>query len=675
MMIMKRNIFSKIALSAGLIVTALSMVGCSDSVEMPQEEQQDVAMVDGKIVVTGSLNIGDMQSIVSRAMGDTPSGGLTIKALEFSWGDNAESSFLTNVYDVELVPGASTGVNNLQQVDIKLTLLPTTTSTKLQFIVTNADLGTISYGSMAAILQSLWITKNEETGQFPEAYWGEVEFPTGYGTTSVKDNGDGTTSSVFTPDPDLENDLKGIPLIRNFAKITCTEELANFELDGFDLVNVPTAGTVAPWDPVGNRLIKLLGADNKMIPYKDLPTGYVGMLAPASQFDNTEADIRRGDATLNFTTDARYMYAHPYEPVRRTYMIIAGRYGGSQTTTYYKIDLGYADPTTQIFTNYNIIRNYHYQVRINSVTRAGYATVQEAIDGAVFNNLSASTETRDMLSISDGQNLIGVNMTREVITNTNPIRFAYSYRTGVNTGTGTVDNGKISVYGLNPATDTGDDKVLAAISGPVTVGDSIIYTLTPNAPTDITREQTFTVVDPNGLGRTITLVSHLPWTMTDIDVYGQTLNDRPDHKEDTDSVGAASGEPLTLFFNLPDGIPESVFPLQFTIESNRQNIENNSAEGAELVVTTAPSMFSATNDPRVAYVRTVTYAQYQYHSDENNQVDTEISNPNHTVRCRFRTTIGLSNIPGEPDEMLTRLKIYNPYFEMGEVSFVRKKGQ
>ncbi len=649
-------------------------VGCTDSVEMPQEESQDVAMVDGKIVVKGSLNVEGMQSLQSRALGDTPSAGLTIKALEFSWGDDAESSFLTNVYDVELV-STSTAVGNLQQVDIKLSLLPTTTSTKLQFIVTNAELGTINYGSMAAILQSLWVSKNEETGEFPEAYWGQVEFPTGYGKTTTKDNGDGTSTSIFTPDTDLNAKLNSVPLVRNFAKISCSEELGNFDLVGFDLVNIPTAGTVAPWDPVGHRLIQLLGTDNKMLPYSALPAGYVGMLAPEAQFDHTEADIRRGEATLDFTMEPRYMYAHPYEPVRRTYMIVAGRYGGSQTTTYYKIDLGYTDPNTQIFTNYNIIRNYHYQVRINSVTRAGYATVQEAIDGAVFNNLSASTETRDMLSLSDGLNMIGVNMTRAVVTNTDPIRFVYSYRTGVDKGQGTVDNNKITVYGLNPTTDVGEDKVLAAISGPVVEGDSIVYTLTPNRPGGVSREQTFTVVDPNGLGRTITLVSHEPWVMSDIDVYGQALNERPDHKEETDSVGAASGEPLTLFFNLPDGIPESVFPLQFKIESNRQNIENNSAEGAALVVTTAPSMFSATNDPRVAYIRTVTYAQYKYYSDENNQVDTEVSNPDHTVRCRFRTTIGLSNIPGEPNEMLTRLKIYNPYFEMGEVSFVRKKGQ
>lgn len=660
---MTNSIFSKIARFVPLAVVAI-LTGCNDSVELPQPEP-DVIVADGKITVNGSLNVQGMPTVKSRAMGDTPSAGLSVKALEFSWGTNAESSFLTNVYDVELV-SQSTGVNNNVEVNIKITLQQSTDPTKLHFIVTDADLGTINYGSMAAILQSLWVSDGAV------AYWGEVQFPNGYGTLEEHVDGS-TTTSVFTPSPDLEKNLEAIPLVRNFAKISCTENLANFELTGFELVNIPTAGTVAPWDPVNNELAQLLDKTKTpvtMKPYANLNAGYVGMLAPASQFDNTEADIRNGIATLTFPTEPRYMYAHPYEDVRRTYMIVRGQYNGGNDT-YYKIDLGYTDPATQLFVNYNIIRNYHYAVTINSVTRAGYATVQEAIDGAVFNNLSASTETRDMLSISDGENQISVNMTRAVITNTTPIVFAYCYKTGVDKGQGTVNNNSVSTHGLEP----GD--VIESVSGPDTKGDSIYYTITPKAPTDITQQQTFTVVGPTGLGRTVTLVSRLPWTMSDIDVYGQALIERPDNKVENDSVGAAAGEPLTLFFNLPDGIPQSVFPLKFTIESNRQNIENNSDEGAVLVVTTIPSMFSATNDPRVAYIRTVTYEQYLYLPDQNDptKVDVEKSNSNHTIYSRFRTTIGLTNIPGEPDEMLTRLKIYNPYFNMGEVSFVRKKGQ
>lgn len=671
---MKRLFYNTIALL--YIVLGLFSTSCSDNVVIDEPEPGIVVNEDGTFSVTATLNVQRISSVTSRAMADTPSEGLTVKALEFSWNADIANSTLTNVYDVEVV-SPTTGVANTSEVEVKLTLKATTDPTILQFIVTDADLGTINYGSMASILQSLWVSKNEDTKVFPEAYFGQLTLDNGYGKTEIVSNGDGTSSSKFTPFGDLNDRLKAIPLVRNFAKISCTENIQNFELTGFALVNVPTAGTVAPWDPIGNRLIDMI-KDGKMIPYQDLPEGYVGMLAPSSQFEDTEADIRNGKV-LDFSTEPRYTYAHPYEPVRRTYMIVRGRYNGSTTDTYYKIDLGYTDTDTQLFTYYNIIRNYHYKVTINSVNRAGYPTVLDAINGAVFNNLSASTETRDMLSLSDGENMIGVNMTRAVITNTNPVRFAYNYKTDVDKGAGTTPDNQtdiIKVIGLDPVNDVGPDKVLEAIVGPEVVGDSVFYTLTPNPPGDITKQQTFTVVDPGGLGRTVTLVSRIPWTMSDIDVYGQAVNERPDDKVETDSVGASSGEPLTLFFNLPDGIPESVFPLKFTIESNRQNIENNSAEGASLVVTTAPSMFSATDDPRVAYIKTVTYEQYLYMPDENNQIDVEgAKNPDHTVRCRFRTTIGLSNIPGEPNEMLTRLKIYNPYFNMGEVSFVRKKGQ
>lgn len=670
---MKRFLYNAIAFLP--IVFSLFLSSCTDNVVIDEPDSGIVVGEDGTFPVIATLNIQRMPSVTSRAMGDTPSAGLTIKVLEFSWSPDPASSFLTNVYDAELQsPSTTTGVANTTEVMVKLTLQATTDPTILQFIVTDADLGTINYGSMASILQSLWVSKNEETGAYPEAYFGQCTFPTGYGTIQTVNNVDGTSSSKFNPFTDLNTRLKAVPLVRNFAKISCTESLANFELTGFALVNVPTAGTVAPWDPIGNRLINMI-IDGKMIPYADLPEGYVGMLAPSSQFEDTEADVRNG-TELTFSTDPRYTYAHPYEPVRRTYMIVRGRYNGSTTDTYYKIDLGYNDAETQLFTYFNIIRNYHYKVTINSVNRAGYPTVLDAINGSVFNNLSASTETRDMLSLSDGENMIGVNMTRAVITNTNPIRFAYNYKTGVDNGTGTKDNGKVTPIGLDPTKDVGPDKVLAAIDSLGEVGDSIVYILTPNPPTDITKQQTFTVVDPQGLGRTITLVSRVPWTMSDVEVYGNTYNERPDEITSEDSVSASAGQPLTLFFDLPDGIPESVFPLQFVIESNRQNIENNTAEGSTLVVTTAPSMFSTTNDPRVAYIKTVTYEQYLYMPDEKNQIDVEGNkNPNHTVRCRFRTTIGLSNIPGEPNEMLTRLKIANPYFVTGEVSFVRKKGQ
>ena len=74
----------------------------------------------------------------------------------------------------------------------------------------------------------------------------------------------------------------------------------------------------------------------------------------------------------------------------------------------------------------------------------------------------------------------------------------------------------------------------------------------------------------------------------------------------------------------------------------------------------------------MAYIKTVTYEQYVYESDEENTVDVNKPNVSHTVRCRFRTTVALSDLPGKPTETRTIVKIANPYFEMGETAFIRK---
>ncbi len=640
----------------GMLLTATS---CSDDIHRPGNK---VEGSDETLEVRASLILEGMPTVLTRGMGDTPGADLIVKALEFTWSDDPNTSFLSNVYDVE-VTSATTQVPNLTSVNLKMKLYKSTDPTRLQFIVTETDPGQIPYGSMVTILQALSVSDGAE------AYWGEVKFGTGYGKNIYDE---ATGEMKFEQDPQLNDKLQGIPVIRNFAQISCEENLTNFELEGFELINIPTAGTIAPWNPSTKTPADLLDPiTQKMVAYKALPAGYGGMLSPSAQFDNTEADIRNGEAILTFSNTPRYLYEHPYEYYRRTYLLIKGKYNGSETSTYYKVDLGSTNTETQEFTNFNVIRNYHYVVTINSVERAGYATIEAAINGMVFNNLSASTETRDILQISNGSDLIGVNLTKAVIVdNTDPIIFKYSYRTGLSgTSNGTVQNNFVTPHGLVPG------PVIDRVVGPVTEGDSIVYTIYPKDPPTLLEptEQSFTVVGRDGLGRIITLVSHVPWKYSNVQVYGVNANERPTTETDLGIVGAGQGDPLTIFFNLPDGLPESIFPLQFIIEADRENIENNSAEGSTLVVRTAQSLFANPGeiDPRVSYVKTVTYEQYEYLPDENNQVSAEVKNPNHTVRCRFRTTVALSELPGNPTTMTTKVIIHNPYFDNVETQFTR----
>lgn len=538
------------------VLTALLAAGCSDQAV----EQPDVPALEEtatEITVSASMTVDKLPVVESRAFGDTPGAGLTVNVFEFTGGADFSNRFLVRKYPAT-VTSATTAANNGVDVNFTFTLQKTSEARVLHFVVAPEDLD-VSYGSVAAVLQSLSVSGDAD------AYWGRVDFPQGYCTRTTDADG----KEIYNPIDGLEDKLKSIPVIRNFAKVSVTENLADFELTGFELVNVPSAGTVAPWNIAAQAIPTMLNG-NAMLPYATVSADYHGILSPQATITHTEKELTDGTLTLGFnSTAAQYMYEHPYEEGRRTYVIVAGRYKGADEVTYYKIDLGHEEGAQHIFRNYDILRNYHYAVTITGVAREGYATVKDAIEGTVFNNLSASTETRDMTSLSDGIDLIGVNTTKFVVTKAGEeLVFKCKYTKDIASGSGTVDNSEATVkfIGLE------EGPIISSVSERKEDGDSIVITISTKAPTDIPQEQTFTVVGRKGLGRTITLLSHTPWKMSNIQTFKGSENTRPTITAEADTIiGTGMGDALTIYFDLPDGMSSAWFPLQFTLESNRQN--------------------------------------------------------------------------------------------------------
>lgn len=162
----------------------------------------------------------------------------------------------------------------------------------------------------------------------------------------------------------------------------------------------------------------------------------------------------------------RYIYEHPYEQFRRTYIILYGKYKSGTVETYgfYKIDIGYLDDG--VFTPpYNLLRNIHYHITVTSVLAPGMKTVSEVIDAAPFNNLSASTETRDMLNISDGVNFLIVNSTSHIIVDDNQkIDVLYRYLENIGTPTPEEDENNGIAHAVNLV--AGPDKVIKSFTAP-----------------------------------------------------------------------------------------------------------------------------------------------------------------------------------------------------------------
>ena len=653
---MIKRLTTYIAVAASLVLGA-----CSEETLRP-----DVPDAGGEEGVRVSIAIPDMPRLATRAFGDTPAADLKLTVFEFEKGSDPTNTFLTKIYQAETL--TQTNVANGATVDFRINdLLMTESPRVLHFVVAPQHLDA-KYASEAVVFSNLSVRDNSQ------AYWGRVEFPNGYGTV------DKNMKPQLTDE--AKQKLTGVNVLRNFAKVSvevAATATANFQLTGFELVNVPTSGTVAPYNSGRQEFPQMFDDAGTMLGYLAVAgngsgqQGYSGIMPANCGFRNLEENfspVADGGRPAWSTRDA-YLYEHPFESTRCTYVILQGNYRPTTTdawqTCYYKIDLVRLNEESGMTEYYDILRNYDFHINVTGVSAPGASTASEAISGVSYNNISADVDARDMLQISDGANIVEVSKTNIIFTNTTPVEFLYRY-SPVGGFSSETTNAKLHTNGLN----AGD--VIASVTAPevYTDADGVVWVkrvITPKPiPEAGTREQSFYVVDADGLGREIRLVAHVPYDYSDIEVYPGSENGRPTSAAGQGTVSPLSGQPFTVYFNLPAGMPEAMFPLTFILESNRQNMENNPI--GTLVVTSGQTGFPTTEVyevPRIKYRKTVSYAEYLYKTDANNNLITDgagnyVENTDHTVRCRFRTINSLAELPGAPTQTVTYLLISNDYF-------------
>lgn len=665
---------------AGLIL--LFTGGCKEEVlpvAISENEYSDSFTISGKLSVPPHA--------LERTRGDladTPGADLKLTLLEFDMGETPDLTTISNSYKA-VITSATTDVNNNVNVSFKVTLLHTESAKVLHLVLADDYVSINGFGSEASILPSMVVgTTNPEVDiNETQAYWGRVEFPKGYSELKEEDTEEGTRT-YYELLPDVEKKLSEVPVIRNFAMITVSvdNDVDDFELLGFDLVNVPTAGTIAPWDASTQSIPKLLDTDSTMLNYTELAKAdnpYTGIMAPGALIRNQESDAKTWNESNHpslATVNPVYMYEHPYESTRRTYLIVRGTYTpnkgtddeGEPITGYYKLDIGNANVDDQTFDYYSIIRNIHYNIRITEVTATGMPTVADAIARAPYNNLISATETSSMLNVSDGKNMLIVNDTNHIIvTDDKPVEVMYRYIENV-TSSQTPNNSKPTVVGLEPGGEVvksySEEKYRDNAGA-----EWVLLKIYPQTPTNIVKTQDFSIVDGNGLGRVIHLVLRQPWEYASIgtvDGHPVYATVSPGAKNEYTQIAPMDisnrdGAELTVFFNLPDGLPESMFPLEFKLEALKQGIENDKI--GTLTVSTGPSLFPEKEGQIViSYIKTVSYLEYtyKYKNDGSNDVDVSDSNrnTNHTVRCRFMT---INNVPsGDEAEIMIHGEYFSP---------------
>lgn len=168
-------------------------------------------------------------------------------------------------------------------------------------------------------------------------------------------------------------------LFRNKAKVTVQNEADNFEVTGYALGHISTAGTVAPFVP---------GLEpNPFIIKEDATTMPQGTV---SKMDQTEADC---------TIEPKYMFESPNYFNDQSYLILKGRVANGPEL-YYKIE--FLDNNKK---PYPLVRNFQYNVLIKSFSESanGTTSFEDAKTAEVSNNIYAEI-LRDSPSISDSDN-------------------------------------------------------------------------------------------------------------------------------------------------------------------------------------------------------------------------------------------------------------------------------
>lgn len=649
-----------------LLLVTLMLVACSgDDIPLPEKNHESgIVVTDDKVIISSSLSFAESGRVQTRAMSVTADlDNLHLYVVEFADNGDPMLNTLIGVHDAEdeKVEG--------DEVKFRVTLTNTTSGRILHLIAVPSTVHlNIPFGAEGNVIPSLTVSDGNE------AYWRRLTFPRGYAVQT--EHGD------WVATPELKSSMTRVPLIRNFSRVTVSCTDASFTLLGFRVMNVTARGSIAPWNVDKREFTDFLDASGNPRPFDIIRKEYAGYV-PGGTFLNYQTSVAE-DFEIPDRLNAQFVYERPVSRSNRTVIIIKGRYAGK--VYYYKMDIG-AKSADGIFEVYPQLRNFQYNIVLRSVTSPGMDTPLQAVQGPVYNNLSFDFDTESLLKISDGHELIQVNFTDLILTDQKESEETFRYRFYSASDTSDYRNTGISVLDLK----AGD--VIKSVIGPVKGKNGYQeYKLTIFPASKVTKVQSFVVVKPStGVGRTMRLILHEAWEYDNVKVFpGHISNWGPNTptkshtgKDDNGAnqtltaVKNAQNESATLFFDLPDDLPDVVFPLKFTLEVRRQNMENY--PDGNMKVTQGDSFWPLVvggvtyNQTVIKYEKTITLNNYQSEviaSDPENStgntlmLDSITGRMVHRVSCRFMVTRKLNQAP-----IMNEIHIVQPNYKATNIPF------
>lgn len=528
-------------------------------------------------------------------------------------------------------------VSSATETEFTVSLPQSASARKLHFIANGPAANTFSYGAETDIMTGLV----SEGGN--DAYWQTLQ-----------------VSSLLVQDQSSLNEaMQSIPMIRNYAKVRIGTVAGSFTLTGYALINVPTSGTMVPYN-MDSGSFQDYEDDGVGKEYTALKTaGYSGFMPENVGFAVNVADNL---ANINWITGTAGAYTYESSADCETALLVRGKYSGSQTETYYKVAI--YDEACGI---HDILRNIEYVVNITNVAGAGYATAIEAAKSVAGNNISVSTSTKNLLNISDGTQRLYVEYTAKRVVSTDPFTLKYKF---LPSSTSSAVNKQHPVGGTPSAGEpititrktTSEDGTAVIVTmtgdGSSVDGDGFsTLTITPQSTLpngsdvwseEITIKSTYNNVV---LSRTVTLYMLNPFVMS--------VSCNPAR------VPSVVGSDVDLNINVSSTLPPEIFPLVFDIESEAMSIYPNTTSKAvnclgeviSMPVVSGQSIIPAKVDGNNTFhfQRTLTRAEYdQLVTDAGEDAQTV------SVPCYFRTNVAAS---------ATTVYVYNEYFNLANCAF------
>lgn len=454
----------------------------------------------------------------------------------------------------------------------------------------------------------------------------------------------------YVPDQATLDAFQHIALIKNWAKITLrSAEDSFFEPYSYAIINVPTKGTIAPYNAPA------FIADYQNYTYEALSQmGYKGSLPVDTPFDTdipSEEDFhnfQNGVAQVG-TDDAVYIFERPVPSTEMlpSSVIVYGHYRNpsdlaNEGDYYYKVDLMEGDQY------YPLFRNFHYQINIVKILSQGHYTPAAAAVSAGSADVSADISASHLTDISDGQGRLVVTpwishtFTSQVTDGTLGVFFVDD----VLNWHVSMDPAAIKVEKL-PMPSAGEADVIDTvwIDPPLTdvegsVGWRTIH-FTTAAPGTISHTQTLRITGEHVAGR---LYRDIVLTLQPLQRMLVRCQPRISNVKDTYQC---------VEISIPDGLAESMFPLVFWIEPERMTLTPDGTKANNNLPVTDGISISETEGyagkQSFHYLRTLQLEEYRSLGTERDDEGTTWR----VLPCHFRSNC---------DESGTTVWVQNEYF-------------